>query len=56
MITGSPSLRVLNVGNNEMGDIGVQLLCKQLQNTKNLTHLNIWSCGLSVKGTNYKLL
>jgi len=53
MITGSPSLRKLNVSDNEIGDSGVEMLCKQLQNTNNLTHL---SCGLSVKGTNYMLL
>ena len=56
MITGSPSLRELNVGDNKIGDIGVELLCKQLQNTNNLTHLMIFRCGLSAKGTNYILL
>ena len=55
MTTGSPSLRALDVGGNEIGDIGVELLCKELQ-SNNLTHLRIWGCGLSVKGSNYRLL
>ena len=53
MITGSPSLRVLDVGWNEIGDIGVELF---LPNSNNLTEFNIRSCGLSVKGTSYMLL
>ena len=53
MITGSPSLRVLDVGGNKIGDIGVELL---LPNSNNLTELSIWDCGLSVKGTSYMLL
>jgi len=56
MITGSPSLRVLNVGGNEIGDIGVELLCKELHNSNSVTDLLIWQCGLSVKGTSYMLL
>ena len=56
MITGSPSLRVLYVSGNRVGDIGVELLCKELQNNNNLMHLRIQWCGLSVKGTNYMLL
>ena len=56
MITGSPSLRVLDVGGNKIGDIGVELLCKELPNSNNLTKLSIYNCGLSVKGTSYMLL
>ena len=56
MITGSPSLRVLDVGVNEIGDIGVELLCKELHNSNSVTDLLIWQCGLSVKGTSYMLL
>ena len=55
MITGSPSLRVLDVGGNELGDIGVELLCKELHNNTSLTKLSIWGCNLSVKGTTYML-
>ena len=50
MITGSPSLRVLSVGGNEIGDIGVELL---LPNSNNLTDFRIYNC---VKGTSYMLL
>ena len=53
MITGSPSLRALDVSSNEIGDIGVELL---LPNSNNLTELSIENCGLSVKGTSYMLL
>ena len=56
MITGSPSLRVLDVSGNEIGDIGVELLCKKPPNSTSLTELDIWHCGLSVKGTSYMLL
>jgi len=56
MIIGSPSLRVLDVCENEIGDIGVELLCKELHNSYSLTELCVWSCGLSVKGTSYMLL
>ena len=56
MITGSPSLRVLHVSGNKIGDIGVELLCKELPNSSSLTELYIWKCGLSVKGTSYMLL
>ena len=56
MITGSPSLRVLDVRRNKIGDIGVELLCKELPNNNSLTELHIWMCGLSVKGTSYMLL
>ena len=47
MITGSPSLRVLNVGLNNIGDDGISLY---LQHINTLTELSIWRCGLSAKG------
>ena len=50
MITGSPSLRVLQVSNNNIGDDGISL-CLQYINT--LTELNVKDCGLSVKGSVY---
>jgi len=56
MITGSPSLRALHVGNNKIGDIGVELLCNKLHNSNSLTQLDVKWCGLSVKGTSYMLL
>ena len=48
MITGSPSLRVLDMMENKIGDDGLSL-CLQHFNT--LTKLSVLSCGLSVEGT-----
>ena len=56
MITGSPSLKILDVGLNKIGDIGVELLCKELHKNTSLTELSVWGCELSVKGTSYMLL
>jgi len=56
MTTGSPSLRALDVFGNNIGDIGVELLCKELYNSNSLTQLYANDCGLSVKGTSYMLL
>ena len=47
MITGSPSLRVLNVGGNIIGDDGISLC---LQHINTLTELRVWGCRLSVEG------
>ena len=47
MISGSPSLRVLDVSNNNIGDVGI-FLCLQHINT--LTKLMVASCRLSVEG------
>ena len=56
MITGSPSLRVLDVGINKLGDIGVELLCEELHKNTSLTKLSLWACKLSVEGTSYMLV
>ena len=50
MITGSPSLRVLHVSGNNIGDDGISL-CFQHINT--VTELRVVHCGLSVKGSVY---
>jgi len=50
MITGSPSLRVLDVSGNDIGDDGISL-CLQYINT--VTELRVVWCGLSVKGSVY---
>ena len=50
MITGSPSLRVLDVGFNNIGDDGISLC---LQHINTLTELIVRGCGLSVKGSVY---
>ena len=48
MITGSPSLRVLDVGWNNIGDDGISLC---LQHINTLTELRVAVCGLSVEGS-----
>ena len=50
MITGSPSLRVLDVHWNDIGDDGISLC---LQYINNVTELSVTECGLSVKGNVY---
>jgi len=47
MITGSPSLRSLDVSQNNIGDDSI-FLCLQYINT--LTYLNVEQCGLTVEG------
>jgi len=47
MIAGSPSLRVLDVSYNDIGDDGISLC---LQYINNVTDLGVAKCGLSVKG------
>ena len=53
MITGSPSLRVLDVSSNYIGDDGISL-CLQYINT--LTELMVEQCGLSAKGSVYCII
>ena len=48
MITGSPSLGVLDVSFNNIGDDGISLC---LQHINTLTELCVYYCGLSVKGS-----
>ena len=48
MITGSPSLRVLNVSMNKIEDDGISLC---LQHINTLTELRVAWCGLSVEGS-----
>ena len=50
MITGSPSLRILDVSCNNIGDDGI-FLC--LQHINNMIELIVMKCGLSVKGSVY---
>ena len=47
MITGSPSLRILDVSSNTVGDDGLSLC---LQHINTLTELRVGGCGLSVEG------
>ena len=53
MITGSPSLRVLDVGMNDIGDDGISLC---LQHINTLTDLKVAQCGLSAKGSVYCII
>ena len=51
VITGSATLRVLDVGINDIGDEGMAMISEALQHNKSLTKLAVSHCGLSVKGT-----
>ena len=51
IITGSATLRELNVSWNDIGDDGMAVISEALQHNKSLTTLWVKCCGLSVKGT-----
>ena len=51
IITGSATLRVLDVSYNDIGDDGMAVISEALQHNKSLTTLGVGRCGLSVKGT-----
>ena len=51
IITGSATLKVLDVGYNNIGDDGMAVISEALQHNKSLTTLEVDQCGLSVKGT-----
>ena len=53
IIIGSPTLRVLDVSVNDIGDEGMAMISKVLQHSKSpmITKLIVAKCGLSVKGT-----
>ena len=51
IITGSTTLRELNVSGNDIGDNGISVITDRLQSNKTLTKLNVSWCGFSVKGT-----
>ena len=50
IIIDSATLRVLNVGRNDIGDDEMAIISQALQNNKSLTKLYVSECGLSVKG------
>ena len=50
IITGWSTLRVLNVGNNEISDDGISMISEKFQHKNSLTKLSFGNCGLSVKG------
>ena len=51
IITGSVSLRVLNVAYNPIRDDGISLMVDHLYQNTTLNELYVRSCGLSAKGT-----
>ena len=46
----SGTFRVLHVGGNDIGDDGMAVISEVLQNSKSLNTLDVYKCGLSVKG------
>ena len=51
IITGSTTLRELDVSNNDIGDNGISVITQWLLSNKTLTQLKVSYCKLSVKGT-----
>ena len=51
IITGSTTLRELNVSGNHNGDNWISMITEGLQSNKTLTKLDVSLCDLSVKGT-----
>ena len=51
IITGSATLKELNVSDNDISDDGMVLISEALQHNKSITKLWVENCGLSVKGT-----
>ena len=51
IVTGSATLRELDVSENDIGDKGMAMISEALQHNKSLTTLWVAKCGLSVKGT-----
>ena len=51
IITGSTTLRELDVSYNDNGDNWISVITEELQSNKTLAKLNVSLCELSVKGT-----
>ena len=51
IITGSTSLRELDVSFNDNGDDWISVITEGLQSNKTLVKLNVSQCDLSAKGT-----
>ena len=51
IITGSTTLRELDVSFNDIGEDSIFEIAEGLLTNKTLTKLNVTSCDLSVKGT-----
>ncbi|XP_065907052.1 NACHT, LRR and PYD domains-containing protein 12-like isoform X2 [Dysidea avara] len=50
IIRSSPLFKTLYIGDNEIGDVGMGLICKELQNNNTVTTLRAFRCGMSAKG------
>ena len=50
LLVGNCTLQVLSVRYDDIGDDGISVIVEQLQHITTLTKLNVWGCGLSVKG------
>ena len=51
IITGSTTLRELNVSFNDIGEDGISKITQCLLTNKTLTKLGVSNCDISVKGT-----
>ena len=51
IITGSTTLRELDVSHNDIGDNGISVITEGLRSNKSLTKLDVSRCEFSVKGT-----
>ena len=51
IITGSTTLRELDVGYNDNGDNWISVITEGLQSNKTLTKLAVSYCGLTAQGT-----
>jgi len=50
MLMENKKLQHLNIGENKIGDDGVQCITEGLQQNNNLTELELRDCEISVKG------
>ena len=50
IITGSTTLKVLNVGWNKFGEDGILMILEELQHNNSLIDLSVNGSGLSLKG------
>ena len=48
---GFTTLQVLDIGKNDIGDLGMAMVLETLQDNESLIELRLEKCGLSVKGT-----
>ena len=51
IITGSTTLRELNVSGNDNGDNWISVITEGLQSNKTLAKLNVSHCDLTAQGT-----